>query len=166
MGMITEFVRLRESDLMELVRLLDDDPDGAYEFTGDLADQHDDERDAPRGMDTDKAWAGLQVLLSRADCPVDVIGGGTPLTDAVWGYDSPRLLTVEDVSAAAEFLVTTPFPRLASHYDATQFAADEVYPQIWDEDDALDYLEGHYAGLVSFYGAAAAGREYVLVWLS
>jgi hypothetical protein len=61
----------------------------------------EDEETSSRGMDTDKAWAGLQHLLAKAGTPVDVIGGGKPITDSTRGYDSPRLLSVAEVADVA-----------------------------------------------------------------
>jgi len=53
---------------------------------------------------TDKAWAGLQHLLAKAGIPVDIVGGGEPLSDDMWGYDPPRLLNAADVAEASRFL--------------------------------------------------------------
>jgi len=97
MSAITEYVRLRPHELTKLRSLLVDDPDEACEYAGDLRMGDEDEEVSSRGTDTDKAWPCLQCLLAKAGAPIDVIGGGEPVTDDVWGYDSPRLLTVDDV---------------------------------------------------------------------
>jgi hypothetical protein len=97
MSAITEYVRLRPHELTKLRSLLVDDPDEACEYAGDLRMGDEDEEVSSRGTDTDKAWPCLQYLLAKAGAPIDVIGGGEPVTDDVWGYDSPRLLTVDDV---------------------------------------------------------------------
>ena len=88
MSMIAEYVRLRPNELVELRRLLAESPDDAYEYAGDLRMGDEDEEVSSRGMDTDKAWAALQHLLRKLDAPVDVIGGGDPVTDDEWGYDA------------------------------------------------------------------------------
>jgi hypothetical protein len=97
MSAITEYVRLRPHELTKLRSLLVDDPDEACEYAGDLRMGDEDEEVSSRGTDTDKAWPCLQYLLAKAGAPIEVIGGGEPVTDDVWGYDSPRLLTVDDV---------------------------------------------------------------------
>jgi hypothetical protein len=125
----------------------------------------EDEEVTSRGMDTDKAWAGLPYLLARLAAPVDVIGGGDPITEEEWGYGSPRLLTVDHVEAAARFLDATPFASLARRFDAAEFTADEVYPGIWDQDWALSYLEDCYQRVVALFSAAAVDREPILVWM-
>jgi hypothetical protein len=125
-----------------------------------------DEEVSSRGMDTDKAWAGLQYLLARLSPPVDVIGGGTPVTDDRWGYDSPRLLSVDDVAQAARFLDATPFSSLAEHYDPGRMTSSEVYPGIWGEQWALSYLEDYYKRLVELFREAAECREPILIWMA
>jgi hypothetical protein len=164
--MITEYVRLRPHELVELRRLLAESSDDAYEYAGDLGMDDEEEAASSRGMDTDKAWAGLQFLLRKVDAPVDVIGGGEPVTDDEWGYDSPRLLTAEEVAEAARFLDATPFTALARHYSPAELTSAEIYPGIWDEDSALSYLEDYYTSLVDLFHLAAAGREPILVWMS
>ncbi|MEU8299719.1 DUF1877 family protein [Micromonospora sp. NPDC048909] len=164
MSMITEYVRLRPHELTELRRLLLEDPDNACEYAGDLRMGDLDEEVASRGMDTDKAWAGLQHLLTKLGPPVDVIGGGEPMTDDEWGYDSPRLLSADDAADAARFLDATSFALLAQHYDPAEMISAEVYPAIWDQHWALSYLEDYYTRLVALFCAAAADREPILVW--
>jgi hypothetical protein len=168
MSMVTEFVRLRPAELDELRRLLADDPDQAFEYAGDLAMGDPDEEVSSRCTDTDQAWAGLRYLLSAAGAPVDVVGGGSRVTDDIWAYDSPRLLSADEVAEAARFLTTTPFATLAAHYDAAQLKAADVYPSgLWEAgaDEALSYLDDRYARLVALFDAAAADGEPILVWL-
>jgi Domain of unknown function (DUF1877) len=165
MSMITEYVRLRPPELAELHRLLVKEPDDAYEYVGDLR-MDEDEEVSSRGMDTDKAWAGLQFLLARLGPPVDVISGGDPINDDTWGYDTPRLLTAADVAEASRFLDATSFASLAEHYDPAELTSAGVYPGIWDQDWALSYLEDCYVRLVALFHAAAADRESILVWMT
>jgi hypothetical protein len=166
MSMITEYVRLRPDELIELRRLLIEEPDNAYEYAGDLRMGDEDEAVSSRGMDTDKAWAGLQWLLTKLDPPVDVVAGGEPMTDDEWGYDSPRLVAAADVADAAQFLAATPFASLAEHYAPAELIAADVYPAIWNQDWALSYLEHCYTRLVALFRAAAADGEPIVVWMA
>jgi hypothetical protein len=166
MSMIMEYVRLRPHELAELRRLLVEEPDGAYEYAGDLCMGDEHEAVSSRGMDTDQAWAGLRWLLNRMDPPVDIIGGGEPMTHDKWGYDSPRLLATADVAYAARFLADTPFASLAEHYAAAEMVDADVYPGIWTQDGALSYLEESYAQLVALFCAAAADHEPIAVWMA
>ena len=163
--MIAEYVRVRPHEFAELQRLLLDGPEEAYEYACDLRMGDEDEGVSPRGMDTDKAWAGLQHLLAKAGMPVDIIFGGEPLSDDIWGYDPPRLLTAADVAEVSRFLDGTSFASLAEHYDPAELTSAGVYPDIWDQDWALSYLEDRYNRLVALFHAAATGCEPILTWM-
>jgi hypothetical protein len=165
MSMITEYVRLRPHEFAELQRLLLEGPEEAYEYASDLQTGDEDEGVSSRGMDTDKAWAGLQHLLAKAGTPVDIVFGGEPLSDDTWGYDPPRLLTAADVAEASRFLDGTSFASLAEHYDPAELTSAGVYPGIWDRDWALSYLEDCYSRLVALFHAAATEREPILIWM-
>lgn len=85
MGMITQYLRLTPTELAELRRLLLEAPDDAFEFASELAERDlEDGESTPRAIDTDKAWAGLEYLLAKLGPPLNVISGGTPVTDEEW----------------------------------------------------------------------------------
>jgi hypothetical protein len=158
MSALTTYVRLRPDQLAELRGLLVESPAEAFEYADEL--RMDD-----RGLDTDKAWGGLRHLLSKLAPPVDVITGGEALTTDVWAFDAPRLLSAQQVTAAAHFLTATPFTSLARHYDPAELALTTVYPDaIGDEDLALDYLADSYRNLVALFQAAAAENEPIILW--
>jgi Domain of unknown function (DUF1877) len=156
MSTITEYARLDPDQLARLRHLLADSPQEAYEYAGDLENT----------VDTDKAWAGLQHLLAKAGTPIDVIAGGTRMSEHEWAYDPPRLFSPDEVVAAARFLAATPVASLAELYDPAELEAADVYPNIWNQEWALSYLEDYYADLVAFFGAAAAAGQAVLTWQS
>jgi hypothetical protein len=168
MSVIVEYVRLRPAELAELRRLLAEAPDEAYGYAGDLAGQDADVApdEVPRAIDTDKAWAGLEHLLDKLRPPVNVVRGGGPITDDVWGYDAPRLLAAEQVRSAAEFLDAISFEKLTEGFDANELTKAEVYPNIWDEIWTLEYLKEAYTTLVAFFCAAAEDGDSVLIWMS
>jgi hypothetical protein len=166
MSAITEYARLRPVELAHLRHLLVDAPDEAYAFVGDLADREHQDDETPRGTDIDKAGAGLAYLLGQLAPPVDVVGGGTPLPDREWGYDAPRLLTTEEVITASRFLNQTPFVRLAERYVPADLTAASVYPDIWSEEWALEYLEEAYTRLTALFHAAAIEGDSILIWMS
>lgn len=107
----------------------------------------------------DKAWNGIWFLLTAAGAPVDVVGGGAAVSDEDLGYGPACYLSPGEVGLAAGCLQAMPWERLAGHFDPEQRAADGVYPAIWDDDHALDYLRGNYAVLVQFFDAAAVAGE-------
>jgi hypothetical protein len=100
-GMVKIFVRLRAREITELARLLPNGQREAYEYVCELSIGDEDEKVPPRGMDTDKAWAGLQHLLDKAEVPVDIVDCGKPFFDDGWGVTPPCLLTPVDVAEAS-----------------------------------------------------------------
>ena len=96
--------------------------------------------------------------------PVDVIHGNEPLTQDDWGYAPPRLLTGKEVALAADFLALTPFDVLWPHLDPG--AMEGIYPGIWREHDAADYLRSWYERQRTFFARAAAMGDALIVYLS
>ncbi len=165
MSMIMQYIRIRDTELVRLRKLLAQDPDRAFDYADELADGAADDVPAERSrsLDTDKAWDGLAFLIHRVGEPtVCVVHGGQSLTEDQWGYEPPRYLTPEQVSRAAAELL--PFDRLAEHFAPEEM--NQVYPQIWHSEDAVDYLRAWYERLVTFFHHAAAERDGMIIFLS
>jgi uncharacterized protein DUF1877 len=104
----------------------------------------------------DKAWAGLQFLLDAEGIDIDLRGG----TYDFIGDDGDLVAWSEhSVEEAAKILRATPFDRLARHFDPAEMTRQDIYPGIWQRDDALDYLRHAYRVLVEFFDAAAQARS-------
>lgn len=169
MSMIMQYIRIRDDELVRLRKLLANDPNRAFDYADELADGGGDTAPAySRSIDTDKAWDGLAFLLHRlegdAKPAVCVIDGGDRLTDDEWGYEAPRYLTPEQVSQAAADLDRTPFDRLAERFAPAEMT--QVYPNMWDEPDILDYLRSWYESLVTFFGQAALEHDGMIIFLT
>jgi hypothetical protein len=174
--MIGEYLRITADELDRAVS----DPDWALQFADDLTDALDLAQDAgdewdgadlalakQRRFSTYKAWDAIRFLLARVDFPVNVVlGEGTFAEDTDWGYAPARYLSVERVQVAATALAGMTFDDLVRGVAVADLAAADVYPQGWDEPDALDWVRGYYESLVGFFASAAAGRQAILTWLS
>ena len=156
MGMIGEYARLSADDFQRCVR----DPDSASVLVRD-------ELDAERRTDLDKAWHAVSHLLARAGMTVDVVLGGELLEDAGdWGFGPPRHLTAEQVADAAAQLGALGWERLIEGVTLAELDRAEIYPHIWDESDALDYVRPYYEMLAAFFTTAAGAGDTVLLWIS
>ena len=171
-----EYLRVTPTEL----RLAIENPDWALEFGRswfnaiDYADGVSVEWEArdpaearQRVLTTHKAWEAIAFLLRPMGLPVDVVLGEHTLgdDDTDWGYGPPRYLTAHEVAQAAIALAALPFAVLADGVTLTDLARADVYPMIWDEPDALQWVQHWYEPLPAFLSAAAQAGDSVLVWL-
>lgn len=121
-------------------------------------------------VDIDKAWHGIHWLLTGDSDPTSAIEsraifGGEPVL-----YDDGSTVFLVDpdtVRAVAARLADIPVAALEARHDPGAMFEAEVYPLIWDEEDAFtDYLGPLYEDLRAFYAAAADRGEAVLQTLS
>ncbi|GAA3302280.1 MULTISPECIES: YfbM family protein [Dactylosporangium] len=151
------------------------DPDWAMEYSDDLEDA---ELEAPQSPDgklaverlhrTDRLWDVLRFLLERAGCPVGVVFGEEEFTEADWGYGPARLLTVERVALAAEFMDALSFEQLIAGVTAADLAAADLYP-VFDRSDAdliFEHIRSYYRDLVEYFRVTADAGDGLVVWLS
>ncbi|HHX01343.1 MAG TPA: YfbM family protein [Firmicutes bacterium] len=116
--------------------------------------------DDPDGLSLDKAWHGVHFLLTGSSMPTDdllsdVIMGGTEVGDDL-GYGPARYLKPEEVAALAEGLGKVTQEDLYNKFSPDGMT--DVYPDIWDEEDAFEYLLDNFFQLSEFFMAAA--KEY------
>jgi uncharacterized protein DUF1877 len=148
----------------ELDRVLKDP-----ELERDLETKLFDDGDYERWF-IDHAWDGLSYLLTMNQAPIDVVCGGTPISDFEWTNDGPaRYLTADQVKEMAAYFRATPWQDLARHYDpAAMEAAGCCHSLPDDEDEAGDNL--HWLGLVleglaEFFAQAASVGDAVITIL-
>ncbi|MBB5855891.1 YfbM family protein [Amycolatopsis umgeniensis] len=152
MGMCGAYLRVTPDELRELI----EEPDRYWGFAEKAVGTE-------RAVDVDKAWHALWYLAERAGSEVDFVLGGTLLGEA----DSdgpPRYFTADEVRKAAAELSGTGFDQLSRGVELSDLEANGIYPSIWDEPEALDYVRGYHDELVTFFaGAAKAGEPVVTI---
>ncbi|KFU79668.1 protein of unknown function [Amycolatopsis lurida] len=152
MGMCGAYLRVTSDEL----RGLSEKPERYWEYA-EKADGTE------RAVDVDKAWHALWFLGGRAGFEVDFVLGGTLLGEA----DSdgpPRHFTADEVRTISAEMARTGFDRLSHGVELSELEAEGIYPSIWDEPDALDYVRGYYDELAAFFaGAAKAGEPVVTI---
>ena len=160
MGMSTYFIAVTEKEIASLL----EDPDTL------MALLYPDGEAAPgKTMDVDKAWHALHFMLNGAPMPregqpVPAIFGGEPIGEDIH-YGPARLLRPHEVKAISTALNAIGDDDMRARYAPEQMTDAQVYPEIWDDDDALDYVMLHYRSLVEFYGAAAARGDGLIVYI-
>lgn len=160
-----EYLRVDADELAHAIK----DPAWAREFAWEIseAEEFDETPPAPpdRLLTTHKAWHAIAFLLDRAGFPADIVYGEEEFTDEDWGYGPARYLTAQRVRLAADALAATSFPALTATVALADLARADVYPQMWDEPDALDWVRHWYEPLAPYFAAAAAQSQAIIVWL-
>jgi len=138
----------------------------------ELLDSEEDEGEFPDGLhvDIDKSWHAIQFLLTgdpwAGEPPLQyVVMGGAELGEEDVGYGPARYLTPEEVQAAASAIASISGEALWSRFDEQAFAAAEIYPQGWSEDDKESVVE-HYETLREFFAFAGAEGNAMIVYLA
>ena len=167
MSMIANYIRLRPEELEALVR----NPPPIVEFLHakdeELANFPQDERQ----LDIDKTWHALNYLLTgdpwEGDPPLaNVVLGGTELGEEDVGWGPARYLTQEQVREVAAALESMPMDELRRRYHPDDLEKADIYPSIWRDDDALDYVLFYYEDVRRFFRSAAEAGDCALLFLN
>ena len=123
-------------------------------------------------IDLDNACEGLfflltgvsQATIEKATEPLSLILYATlirdPEQDAAYG---PAMYTsIEQVKRISAALDRITADELYSRYDSKKMMALRIYPQIWNEADAVEYLIEHFDRLKAFYNAAVSENQAVI----
>ena len=162
MSMIGNLIALRPETLKSLV----DDPDAIEVFL--YPDDGDSEPE--NHLDLDKSWHAIHFTLNgkawEGEGPLShVILGGTEIGEDV-GYGPARYLTPEQVQEAASALKGVSPEEFGARFNHSALTAAEIYPEMWQDGDGLEYVKGHYSELRDFYLAAAGRGDSVLIYLN
>lgn len=159
-----EYLRVTAAELARAIN----DPAWALEFAEEVMEAEFDSAPPPsqaRHLETHKAWSAIAFLLHRANFPVDIVFGEKTFTNEDWGYGPAKYLDPDQVKAAAQALARTSFDDLIDGLDPAELTAAEVYPLMWDEADALEWVRGWFEPLKPFFEATAKDNDAMLVWL-
>jgi hypothetical protein len=162
--MIGNFVAITGNQLATLRA----DPDSVAEFL--YPGDGDDE--VPNHLDIDKTWHAIHFLLNGktwegAEPWFLVILGGTPIGEDV-GYGPARYLEPEQVREVADALSTVDAAELARRFDPKAMEEADIYPSIWEQDQAegLEYIQQYYPLLVKFYADAASRGDAAILFVN
>ncbi|MGY0231312.1 YfbM family protein [Longispora urticae] len=164
MGINGQYLRLTPDELAELLAM---EGGAAVDLAYEIADREPEDAlpAEARYLTTHKAWHALEFFLRRVDFPVDIVYGETSFTEVDWGYGPARYLSPERVREAVAAMARTDWAAL-DDVRAADLAAAEIYPAIWDSQEAVAWVQGWFAPLVPYFGAAAEDGDAVVIWLS
>lgn len=123
-----------------------------------------------RRLDIDKAWHAIHFLLNHNRDTghelLNVVFGGETLGDVDLGIGPARAIPVPEVSAMATVVGSVGSDDLRSRWDAQELAENRIYPGIWEDDGALEYVLDHYSRLVQFFVAAARDGDAIITYIA
>ena len=162
MSMIGNLIALRPETLKSLV----DDPESIESFL--YPDDGDSEPE--NHIDLDKSWHAIHFTLNGkawdGEGPLShVILGGIEIGEDI-GYGPARYLTPDQVQVAASALSVVTPEVFRSQFSPSALTAAEIYPEIWQDGDGLEYVQDYYSDLRDFYLAAGERGDAVLIYLN
>ena len=167
MGVTCDFWMVTKEEIVE-VSNMSGDADFAENFLeGYIAGNY------TVSITVDKAWDGLNYLMSRATqekkFPVGFFHLGTQLGFLVGnlGHDDPgaRWFNVNETALIADFLDSFNRERLLEHFDPSKMNEEKIYPEIWTSPESFDYLYENFEILQRFFrDATDAGACVITIY--
>jgi len=170
MGMIGNVIRVSERDLLKFLndsKLLEDK---IYSEEADTADWY---------LDLDKSWQAIQFILTGKS--LDELGEEenepTVLTRALismqvidmeqnLGYGPAFFLTSEEVKETNAELQKIDIDDLKEKITSSILISRNVYPEIWEDEESIDYLFENFELLINFYKTATEKNQAIIVFIS
>jgi Domain of unknown function (DUF1877) len=165
MGMIGNLLRVTRT---ELEAYLKDSSLLENRIYNDDSDEQD-----PNLTDIDKSWDGIIFLLTGQNFD----NSNHPLTKVLFsgqiideeqdlGYGPGQYLTPEQVKEVNELIATISIEELSKKYDATRMTELEVYPNIWEDLEEVNYLTDYFQTVKEVYAKAAEKDEAIITFIN
>lgn len=82
------------------------------------------------------------------------------------GYGPAHYLTPEQVKELHDQISIISRQELTERYDTKKMAELNIYPDIWDKEDALDYLIKYFESVQNIYALAAEKEEAIITFIN
>lgn len=164
--------------VMNLLRVNKAELDGFLDDSGLLEEKFYDDGnyDADWYIDIDKAWDGVQFLLSGKSGmqlelplnPIDRVMFTFQLIDEEQdlGYGPAQYLTPEQVKETSAALSSITFEEFVNRYNGEEMERIGVYPSGWSDPESKEYVTDALKVLIEFYKIAANNNEAVITVLN
>jgi hypothetical protein len=129
-------------------------------------------------QDLDKAWEGVYFILTgQALADYGTNGSIHPLAKTIFsesiidenldfGYGPATYVTTEEVKYVNNIISEISEQEIHKRFNGSLMQELGIYPEIWDDEDALPYLLENFKNLQDVYAAAAQNNEAVIVFLT
>ncbi|RYU93833.1 YfbM family protein [Emticicia agri] len=125
----------------------------------------------PNLIDIDKAWAGIIFLIDKQtiyDGPDSILFGRRVIDRKQdLGYGPAYYFIPDQVKESNERILRISEEELRNNYDAKAMMEAEVYPEIWEDEEAgFNYLLSFFKKVQSFYAKASSNNEAIITFLN
>ena len=127
-------------------------------------------------IDIDKAWEGIFFLLTgesigtydQASPPLSwlLVGPNDIDRNQDMGYGPATYTDIEQTRQIYLALQEISIDELTQRFDSATMLEKDIYPDIWDDENALDYLLQYFEDLKAFYQMATLHHEAVILFLN
>lgn len=160
MSMIGCFLPITESELNSLLNNPETISDLIYEVPEE------------RIIDIDKSWHAIHFTLNQdqwggSEPLINVILGGTPVSEEDVGYGPARYLTPSQVKSVAIALEEFGESKFVSNFNSDKLTSNDIYPSIWDDSpETLEYVKDYYKVVCDTYVKSANSEQAMLLFLN
>ena len=124
-------------------------------------------------VDIDKSWDGIIFLLTGQNFD----NSNHPLTKVLFsgqiideeqdlGYGPGQYLTPEQVKEVNEQISKISIEELSKKFDAKRMTELEVYPNIWEDEDEVNYLTEYFQTIQEVYAEASKNDEAIITFIN
>lgn len=165
MSMIGNLLRVTQTQLSEYLQNSSLLLDNIY--------QEETEEGNPDLEDIDKSWNGIIFLLTGQN----IDDSTHPLASVLFsgqlidenqdvGYGPAHYFTPEQVRELNSQIAIISPQDLTERYDAKKMIELNIYPDIWDDEDALAYLITYFKNVQNIYALATQKEEAIITFLN
>jgi hypothetical protein len=165
MGMVWNMLRVSDEEL-EMYK-------NDSELLMDRVYEQESDEDDPALTYLDKAWDGIHFLLTgatidNANHPLTKIFVNEQILDEEqdMGYGPAMYLTPEEVVEIHQQLEIITMDAFKQRFDANKMTDAGIYPNIWNDSDALDYLEEKFIVLKNTFSIAANKQDAMICFMN
>ncbi|TSE08495.1 YfbM family protein [Aquimarina algiphila] len=166
MGMIGNIVRVSQNELNTFL-------ENSELFENKIYSEEN--YDAEWNLDLDKSWEGIQYLLTgkgmaeleepniltRAFFSFQILDEEQDL-----GYGPAQYLTSEQVTETNSELQKLDIDKLKNKVSGTDMIEKGIYPEIWTESEAMEFLFDTFKDFLDFYKKASENNEAILSFIN
>ncbi|WP_282089603.1 YfbM family protein [Aquimarina algiphila] len=166
MGMIGNIVRVSQNELNTFL-------ENSELFENKIYSEEN--YDAEWNLDLDKSWEGIQYLLTgkgmaeleepniltRAFFSFQILDEEQDL-----GYGPAQYLTSEQVIETNSELQKLDIDKLKNKVSGTDMIEKGIYPEIWTESEAMEFLFDNFKDFLDFYKKASENNEAILSFIN